>query len=110
MVRQKISTPIKDSWIFERQNSKYNRLWQQMTDCCVLIAEIVVGYVFALMAIQSLSQSALVYSFLFIVFSLTILCAILGKLDYERLKTRCILDDAILVRRQPNQPQPPILS
>lgn len=78
--------------LFERYNSKYNRLWTQITDFVILACQTVLGYIFAIMAIEKLSQEIFVYSFIFVVISLVIFCAIIGKLELERLETKTYLN------------------
>src|SRR3989338_4852529 len=71
---------INDDWVFERFNSKYNRLWSQITACSSLLIQIIAGYVFAMMAIQVLQPPTLVYSLLFV-------ASRQAKTDHHRSKT-----------------------
>lgn len=82
---------INDDWVFERFNSKYNRLWSQITACSSLLIQIIAGYVFAMMAIQVLQPPTLVYSLLFVASIIIFLSLIITRLESERIKTRRLL-------------------
>ena len=93
MERQKLkSTLINDNWAFDRYNSKYNRLWGQIIDCGVLTVQIIAGYIFALMAIPSISMTTWVYSFSFVTIITMLLSLVIGRLEIERLNTRNYLN------------------
>ena len=90
----------RDDLLFERHNSKYNRLWSQITDFMILASQTVLAYVFAIMAIADLSTEIFVYSFIFVVFVLMIFCVVIGKLELERLETKAYLN--MLLRKCEN--------
>ena len=92
-----------DDWIFERYNSKYNRLWEHMVQCGLLMIQIIVGYIFALITIQSLKANTLFYSLLFVTSLLVVLSVAIGRIELEKLKTRNYLN-SLIKRCQPNQP------
>lgn len=75
-------------WLFQRYNTKYNRLWSQITSCGLLIVQLIAGYVFALMAIPSISSSVFVRSFGFLVSLVILLSIISARLDLERFRTK----------------------
>ena|SRR3989339_793751 len=90
-----------DDWIFERYNSKYNRLWENMIQCGLLMIQIIAGYIFALIAIQSLKANTLFYSLLFVIGLLIVLSVVIGRIELEKLKTRNYLN-SLIKRRQSN--------
>lgn len=101
MVRLK-NTPIitnpnetSKNWIFERYNSKYNRIWGQMNDFGLLMAQVAAGYIFALMAIENLPIDKFVYSFFFVALIILFLSILLGRLELERLRTKYLLNEFI---------------
>lgn len=84
-------TQVNQNWLFERFNSKYNRLWEQFTDVGLLIIQIVAGFIFALLAFDSspfIFQMALVL----VVIILSFLCSLLSFVHMERLKTKNYLN------------------
>lgn len=100
MVKPKtVSPPIDGDWIFERYNSKYNRLWGQITDFIILIFQTTLGYIFAIMAIENLSLKVFAYSFILVVCILLLLCGVIGKLELERLETRNYLSNHLKGQR-----------
>jgi len=94
-----------DDWIFERYNSKYNRLWEHMIQCGLLMIQIIVGYIFALIAIQSLKANTLFYSLLFVMGLLVLLSIVIGRIELEKLKTRNYLN-SLIKHCQSNQCHP----
>ncbi len=64
-----------------------------MTEIGLLTVQVVVGYIFALMAIESLSGTVFALSFFFITLVLFILTILIGRLELERLKTRNFLNN-----------------
>lgn len=87
---------LSTDFIFERYNSKYNRLWGQINDCFLLMVQIIIGYIFALMALDSVSIVRWIYSFYFVTIILLFLSIIIGRLELERLKTKAYLNEFII--------------
>lgn len=81
----------KEDRLFERLNSKYNRLWQQETSIGILMTEIVVGFLFASLTLDffnKLTSSLLPYITIAILGLLIVLSFGIGKLEFERTETK----------------------
>ena len=72
---------------FERLNAKYNRLWEQETQIVVLVTEVIAGFSFAILALNTSSYSSyksFKWVLMLIIILLSLLTLILGKIDFER--------------------------
>ncbi len=78
--------------IFESQNVRYNRLDDQISQCSFLMIQITVGYIFALMAIDSLSLFDIAYSVVIVGITILLIINHLNRLDAKRVQTRRVLD------------------
>jgi len=77
--------------IFERLNSKYNRLWGQLTNMSILFVQIIAGYVFGILAYDTSNVGSLTmfnYATLFVFAIVMGLSLAVGRLELERVKTR----------------------
>ena len=77
-------------YIFERYNSKYNRIWEQMTAISVLFFEILAVYFFALIALDNSPRQFLLvtYSTAFFVILTIFLALAVARLEFERTETK----------------------
>ena len=77
--------------IFERLNSKYNRLWEQLTNISVLLIEVIVAYFLAVMAYETNTPTKLItfnYITLLIFIIIIGVSLSLGRLELERTETK----------------------
>jgi len=90
MKKEKTNSLSKD-YLFERLNSKYNRLWEQMTSLAVLCIEIIAGFSFAVLAIGTSKPDTYIkmnYITLIIFVIILGLALCIGRLEYERTETK----------------------
>jgi len=87
----KFNSQVYGNYLFDRLNTKYNRLWQQLTDLFILEVQILAGYSFAVLAyntsninsITLLQVISLVVLFIFVLVGF-----FMGRLELERVLTK----------------------
>lgn len=74
--------------LFDRLNSKYNRLWEQITSLVILFIEVFTGYSFAILAVGKDNLILSIYVTLIIVVILIGIAIAIGRLFYEKADTK----------------------
>lgn len=88
---QKKSKSQQNRFDFDRFNSKYNRLWGQITDLGILSIQILTGYLFALLALNTNSPSRFLlinYTTLLVFIVVLVITLAMGRLEWERIITK----------------------
>jgi len=62
---------------FERQNSKYNRIWEQLTNIGIFIFTVIAGYIISLLAVEKGVKSVVTITQVnYTLFAMTVLLAL----------------------------------
>lgn len=76
---------------FERLNSKYNRLWEQLTNIGILIIQVITGFLIGLLTYQGDTPQRIIFLNYITLFIFTIIVGLslaMAKLELERTQTK----------------------
>ena len=91
MIQNQLTLQKYKEIIFERLNSKYNRLWEQLTNIGILIIQIITAFLVGLLTYQSNAPKNIIsfnYVTLYIFAIIIGLSLAMGKLELERTQAK----------------------